>query len=133
MGNLILLRGLPGSGKTTFAKTLERDLIDTRSVEADDFFVDANGVYRFDPSKLAAAHDYCRYTANLYMDMGILFVVVSNTFTTEEEMQPYFEMAERHDYTVTSLVVENRHGNSSVHNVPEKTIGRMRQRFQIKL
>jgi hypothetical protein len=29
--------------------------------------------------------------------------------------------------------VENRHGNSSVHNVPEETIEKMKKRFEIKI
>ncbi len=37
MKNLILLRGLPGSGKSTFAKTMWSELV---VCEADDYFVD---------------------------------------------------------------------------------------------
>jgi hypothetical protein len=60
-------------------------------------------------------------------------IVVSNTFTQEWEMKPYFEMADQHDYKVFSIVVENRHGGINEHNVPEETLTLMRNRFEINL
>lgn len=48
-------------------------------------------------------------------------------------MKPYLDMAEIYGYRVVSLVVENRHGNSSVHGVPEETMKKMEDRFSIKL
>ena len=60
-------------------------------------------------------------------------IVVSNTSTTEKEMQPYIDLAKKYDYKVTSLIVENRHGGKSIHSVPEETIEKMKQRFEIKL
>jgi predicted kinase len=63
-------------------------------------------------------------------------IVVSNTFTTESELESYYKLAKEYDYRVYSIVVENRHGESeetNIHNVPFKTIQRMRGRFQIKL
>jgi len=60
-------------------------------------------------------------------------IVVSNTSTTEKEMEPYLKLAEKYDYKVVSLIVENRHGNKSVHNVPDETMEKMRNRFEIKL
>ena len=60
-------------------------------------------------------------------------IVVSNTFTQEWEMQSYIDLAKKYGYQVTTLIVENRHGNSNVHNVPAETLDRMRQRFEVKL
>jgi hypothetical protein len=59
--------------------------------------------------------------------------VVSNTLTTEKELKPYYELAEKYNYTVFSLIVENRHGGTNVHNVPEETLDKMEKRFSIKL
>lgn len=67
------------------------------------------------------------------MDSGADYIFVSNTFTTEKEMKPYLKMAEESGYHVVSLIVENRHGNKSVHNVPEETMTKMRDRFSFKL
>ena len=123
---LILLRGLPGSGKSTLAKR-----ICNQHVEADEFFV-VNGKYQFDPTKLKQAHEWCQIQTEGWMMKGYN-VVVSNTFTQEWEMEPYLALARKYDYKVVSLVVENRHGNKSVHNVPDETIEKMRNRFNIKL
>lgn len=60
-------------------------------------------------------------------------IVVSNTFTQEWEMEPYFKLAKEYGYTVFSIVVENRHGGTNVHNVPEDKIEQMKKRFSIKL
>jgi hypothetical protein len=60
-------------------------------------------------------------------------IVVSNTFTQEWEMKPYFDLANTYGYQVFSLVVENRHGGSNQHGVPEDKVQIMRDRFEIKL
>ena len=60
-------------------------------------------------------------------------IVVANTFTQEWEMKIYFDMAERYNYRVHTLIVENRHGNENVHGVPEDKLQKMKARFEIKL
>jgi hypothetical protein len=60
-------------------------------------------------------------------------IVVSNTSTMVKEMQPYLDLAQQYGYRVVSLIVENRHGSKNVHNCPEETIERMRDRFEISL
>jgi hypothetical protein len=67
------------------------------------------------------------------MSAGHTNVIVSNTSTTEKEMKPYLDMAGIYGYDVVSLVVENRHGNPSIHGVPEETMKNMENRFSIKL
>ena len=60
-------------------------------------------------------------------------VVVHNTFTTEKEMEPYFEMAKKLGYRVATVIVENRQRSVSVHGVPEATMEKMKNRFSIDL
>jgi hypothetical protein len=60
-------------------------------------------------------------------------VVVSNTFTQEWEMEPYFELAKKYGYKVFTVIVENRHGGTNEHNVPEDKIEQMKTRFELKL
>lgn len=60
-------------------------------------------------------------------------IFVANTFTQEWEMEEYFKLAEQYGYQVVSLIVENRHGNKNIHSVPDETLFKMKERFQIQL
>lgn len=124
---IILLRGLPGSGKSTTAKTFGLP-----TFEADDFFYE-EGKYNFDHSKIRDAHKSCQDRVRFAMENGVNKLIASNTFTEEWEMDYYFNLAKELNYRVISLIVENRHGNKSVHDVPQETIDRMNKRFDIKL
>ena len=127
MKELFLLRGLPGSGKSTLAKALGGE-----QVEADQYFM-VNGEYNFDPSKIRTAHEWCRNQVSDWMFLEFQRIVVSNTFTQEWEMEPYFQMAKEKGYRVYSLVVENRHGGENVHGVPSEKLQQMKSRFEFKL
>jgi len=125
---LILCRGVSGAGKSTFAKTLGGE-----HYEADMFFINGNGEYKFDGSKIKWAHEWCQDMVYMGMIKEVPKIVVSNTFTQEWEMQPYFELAKKYGYKVFSIIVENRHEGINEHGVPEEKIEQMKNRFEIKL
>lgn len=127
---LYLIRGLPGSGKSTFAQELA-GAIGAFHYEADMFHV-RDGVYDWKPENVHAAHQWCQNAARHAMSLYTP-VVVSNTFTTAKEMEPYLDLAQRFGYRITSLVVEHRHDGVNQHNVPQETLDKMRNRFTIKL
>lgn len=127
--HLILLRGLPGSGKTTLAKQFDTD----DCFAADDFpglYEDEGG---FHPELLHDSHEWCRQNVLDAMQNESRCIVVHNTLTTEREMKPYLDLAEAYEYRVISLIVENRHEGVSVHNVPEQVMDAMENRFSVKL
>ena len=126
---LYIVRGIPGSGKSTFAKTLGG-----QHYEADMYFIDpTTGEYKFDGTKIKNAHAWCLDRVKTDMTVAREKIVVSNTFTQEWEIEPYFELAKEFGYKVFSIVVENRHDGINVHNVPEDKIEQMKNRFSIKL
>jgi predicted kinase len=126
---LTLVRGLPGSGKSTFAKYLEGE-----HIEADMFFVNKEtGEYNFDPSKLKYAHKWCNDMVNYWMNTGSERIIVSNTFTQEWEMDAYYKLAEQYGYKVFSIIIENRHNGVNEHGCPDEKIKEMKDRFEIKL
>lgn len=142
MKTIYLIRGCPGSGKTTMAQELKdaltppdwftNDYIPVM-VAADDFMVDKDGNYDFIRERLNFCHLQCRMSVKNSMALGMKVIIVHNTFTTEKELNPYLKLAEEHGYKVVSLIVENRHGSKSIHGVPEETLTAMKSRFSVKL
>ena len=135
---LYIVRGIPGSGKTTFAKKLVGD--DFLVCEADKYFIDKEtGEYKFDVTKIKDAHKFCQDMVETYMKDSLLNnhfyteIAVSNTFTQEWEMERYYELAKQYGYKVFSIIVENRHGGTNKHGVPEDKIQLMKDRFEIKI
>ena len=127
MKELFLLRGLPGSGKSTLAESLGG-----QHMEADKYFT-YEGKYEFDVTKLKDAHDWCQNAVRVFMENKNKRVVVSNTFTQEWEMQPYYDLAKKHGYRVYSIIVENRHDGVNIHGVPQETLEKMKNRFEVQL
>jgi predicted kinase len=135
---LYIVRGIPGSGKSTFAKKLVGE--DFLVCESDKYFINQeNGKYEFDISKIKDAHKWCQNIVENYMKDSMINdqyypeIAVSNTFTQEWEMRPYFELAKTYGYKVFSVIVENRHGGTNQHEVPEEVLTKMCERFEITL
>ena len=135
---LYIVRGIPGSGKSTMAKMLVGE--DFLVCEADKYFIDKEtGEYNFDFTKIKEAHKFCQDTVETYMKDSLVNeqfyreIAVSNTFTQEWEMEPYLELAKTYGYKTFSIIVENRHGGVNQHSVPDEVLTKMRERFEIKL
>jgi predicted kinase len=118
MKALILIRGVPGAGKSTLAKLLSENG-KYPHFEADQFFVDESGDYNFDPSLLHIAHSVCQKNALDAMKSGVEKVIVSNTSISEQHLSVYQEFANELGYHFFSVVVENRNDTKSIHGVPE--------------
>lgn len=138
MNKLILIRGLPGSGKSTLAKNIVQGFRQSegginpphwRHLEADQFFM-KTGVYQFQKNRLFNAHQWCLDEAEYSLSCGT-HVVVSNTFTTMWELDPYFSLAKKNEIIPTIILCQNDWG--SVHDVPETVMENMRARFEFDL
>ena len=135
MKTLYIVRGVPGSGKSTFAHSVAKPW---QIFEADQFFM-KDGKYQFDYTKIKDAHNDCKRKVHRAMHpslfRGLFYnkIVVSNTFTQEWEMRFYEIIAKKYGYKVFHVVVENRHGGVNEHGVPENKVQMMKDRFQIKL
>lgn len=122
---LLLVRGLPGAGKSTFA----RHFSDAGWVhlEADQYFIEKDGTYVFDESRLRDAHAWCLRKAKAAL-CARENVVVSNTFVTLSELEPYQGMAAKAGARLTVVKVEGAH--ASEHAVPEAVLADMRARWE---
>lgn len=121
MGTLTLVRGLPGAGKSTYARSLG-----CLHLEQDQFFVHG-GKYEWVAGKIPEAVQYCQNMAREAMVHGC-DLVVSNTFTRVWEMKPYLDLARVFGYDVG--IVEVRGDFGSVHNVPPEVMAKMRDRWE---
>ena len=132
---VIILSGVSGSGKSTYAaKLLEQEYEDLEQeyedkclkVSADDFFTDSlSGKYSFDPSRLGEAHASCFRNYIEALTDGVNFILVDNTNTTEAEIAPYVLGANAFGYDVEihTLVSDRLSAwKRNVHNVSWKGI-----------
>ena len=119
---LLLIRGLPGAGKSTMAKSVvQRGYFDIH-LEADMFHMN-RGRYNYKVGSAREAHLWCLNTTRVMLNNGKR-VVVSNTFITLDELRPYLELG-------FDVAVEKAPGAwASTHDVPIEIIDHMRKRWQ---
>jgi adenylate kinase family enzyme len=96
---LIIMRGIPGSGKTTVAKWLYRNAV---YCSADDGHI-INGEYQFNPSRIAICHAECKVKVIRALAAEEPQIVVDNTNIHFWEFTEYLELALLADYEVTII------------------------------
>lgn len=131
------IRGLPGAGKTTLAlelcsvyRTADDRIV---HIEADNWMIDENGKYKFDAGRLDVVHENCRAEYLKAMADNVPFIIVSNVSRAAKDVDWYQEEAAKRGYEFVSLIVENRGGRKSIHDVPDKSIENMRRKFDVRL
>lgn len=102
---LYLLRGVPGSGKSTYTKNIltsqginTYDQVKQHVLSTDDFFTDDKGKYNFNPKKLGINHQQNQIKAERQMRLGVTPLFIDNTNIAAWEMKPYVELADRYGY-----------------------------------
>ncbi len=128
MNKLIIIRGLPGSGKSTKAKQIVKaDKTNrTKHFEADMFHI-LDGEYHFNIDNAVSAHEWCLASTEHCLSKGYT-VVVSNTFTTSKEVRAYLDIASKYGVEVEVITMREDYGN--IHNVPQEVLDRMKSRWE---
>lgn len=120
MNELVIIRGLPGSGKSTLGKKFVA--LGFVAVEADSYFINS-GQYVFNPSLLKDAHQWCYEAVRSALRDNP--VVVCNTFSRIWEMQKYLDLPN------PKTVIECQGMFGNIHGVPMEAILRMRNRWEV--
>lgn len=131
---LYIIRGLPGSGKTTLAQALAKK--HSLIFSEDDYYYESDGdltTYNWTSAKEKIAKKQCLEAVKKALEMGYKQVFVTNVFLTQKDVEPYLKAAEKHKYRTHVLIAQNTHGNVSIHNVKPKDFERMQNRFEIWL
>lgn len=119
-----IMRGIPGSGKSTWAAT---NYPNATVVSADHYFM-VGGKYIYDQSKIDEAHAECMRKFIGYMLSRTDHVVVDNTNTTHVAIAPYAAVAAAYgaDVEVVTVLADVKLAAArNVHSVPLDAISRM--------
>ncbi|XP_073464686.1 NEDD4-binding protein 2 isoform X2 [Aquarana catesbeiana] len=133
---LILLRGAPGSGKTTLARMLLEQNPAGVILSTDDYF-QQNGQYQFDINCLSEAHDWNQKRAKDAFEKNVSPIIIDNTNLQGWEMKPYVSMAMKHKYKVTFREPETwwkfkpkELERRNIHGVKKEKIMKMLENFE---
>ena len=148
------MRGLPGGGKSTWVQMdisaqLQAGVRSIAVCSTDDQFLNANGEYIFDATKLGVNHHSNQVKCKKMMNAGVEVIYIDNTNTTHKEMQPYKNFAEAAGYQVQEVLIGRERlfpgmdgkphefgdyidmcAKRNTHGVPREAIARMARRFE---
>lgn len=126
-----LMRGVPGSGKSTWAEALQRHDRQVLILSADSYHL-KDGLYQFDPLKVRQAHDAC---LTAFLDdlernerRTAAPLVVDNTNLALWEIAPYYRLAECLGFPVEIIELATPLHvclGRQLHGVPAEKLGMM--------
>lgn len=128
MKEVIIVRGCPGSGKTTF---LAREYPAAFVCSAVNFHTDSNGQYKFFPKGVSDAHKYCQNAFLAALQNQLPLIAVDNTNIKSWEFEWYIETAEKYGYKVQVLRIKiddiNVVAQRNIHGVPADKVVKMHE------
>ncbi|XP_023375384.1 NEDD4-binding protein 2 isoform X2 [Otolemur garnettii] len=133
---LVLLRGLPGSGKSFLARTLQEDNPSGVILSTDDYFY-INGQYQFDVKYLGEAHEWNQNRAREAFEKTISPIIIDNTNLQAWEMKPYVALSQKHKYKVLFREPDTwwkfkpkELARRNIHGISKEKITRMLEHYQ---
>ena len=147
---LVILRGVSGSGKTTYVNRLIKKahglckILSSQVCSADYYFERPDKVYDFNPKLLPNAHAWCLKQVKLAMEDfdAVSFtgdtdlIIVDNTNICHWQYQKYIELAKERGYKVKIICIPFRkedallYATRNLHGVPLSSIKKMMDQFE---
>lgn len=129
MNRVILLRGISGTGKSTYQK---REFPDAIVCSADHFFLKKDGSYVFAKERLGLAHKVCFDKFSTAVEEQKPLIVVDNTNLSTSEIKKYVETAQKAGYDVEILTINcnpDIAAARNAHQVPKDTVIKMSEKL----
>lgn len=121
---LIIVRGLPGSGKSTYCKEhYPNHLI----YEPDHLFCDIQGTYRYEHQIWTQALTWVYMMTDFALSRGEN-VVITDVFPNEQDIAPYKQLAKYHGADFKIITRTKNYG--SIHHVPKTIFDEMSDQFE---
>lgn len=144
---IVIMRGIPGSGKSFEAKALKATveaLGKTASIRSTDDLFMRDGVYCFNPASLGFNHNHNVRLVDQDCRDKIDVIIVDNTNIKQYAIKPYLLIAKEHGYdvelkeinTALDVCLKRNAERSPDRKVPEDVVRRMHdemQRCQVKV
>ncbi len=130
-GMVLVMQGQSGSGKSTLAASFKawfESLGHEVDICSTDDQMKVDGEYKFDPSKLGAAHAANVRKAEFALDWGRV-AIIDNTNTQAWEARPYVELAKKYGVPVFFHRAEGNFANT--HGVPADKVALMKARLEV--
>lgn len=131
MKKVYIMRGIPGSGKSTKARELAGE---TGAIHSTDDYFEVDGEYRFDPRLLHRNHQLNFQAFRASLAVGVNPVIVDNTNIRRRDFKNYVKAAGEAGYQVEEIVIPlidaKLAAQRNSHGVPEQAIQRMIDRWQ---
>lgn len=138
-----IMRGVPGSGKSTHARKMRNDFLNEapfrRSVIfSSDAKLHVDGVYTWTYERMKKAHDDVLLDFVKDVSDGLAvntLLIVDNTNTTAWEISPYYRLAEAYGWNVEIIQVNcpaRTAAARTVHGVPLDKVLAMESRINVE-
>lgn len=120
---LIIVRGLPGSGKSTYARTSFPNILHLEQ----DMFLYRDRKYCYSKSEVPNAVKWCYDTTKTALK-NHMDVIVSNTFIYKKHVDHYVNLAK--ELGAKYKIVRLKFNYGSIHDVPMEVLKSMSSRFE---
>lgn len=123
MNILYIVRGIPGSGKSTLIKKITKNI-----VELDDYYNEKYGYYKFSYDEVPQSHKYALNKIEKMMIDKLDEIAVIDSFIKNKDFDQYKKLAIKYNYQPIEIIVHSDF--KDIHNVPIKRLEEMCNEFE---